>query len=68
MLEGKNAVVVGASRGLGRGVAQALSAGGASVFAIARERGGLAELRAGDPSIEVAVADATDPNLAGMPS
>ena len=40
-LEGKRAVVVGANRGLGRGVAQSLSAAGASVLAIAR---GQAEL------------------------
>ena len=39
MLEGKNAVVIGASRGLGRGVAEALSAAGASVLAIARSDG-----------------------------
>jgi len=35
-LAGKKAVVVGASRGLGRGVAEAMSAAGASVVAIAR--------------------------------
>ena len=64
-LDGKQAVVVGASRGLGRGIAGSLSVAGASVYAIARERAGLEELKAWDPSIEVAVADATDPNLAG---
>ena len=37
-LDGKAAVVVGASRGLGRGVAEAFSAAGAAVFAIARAR------------------------------
>ena len=30
MMEGENAVVVGASRGLGRGVAESLSAAGAT--------------------------------------
>ena len=64
-LDGKRAVVVGASRGLGRGIAGSLSVAGASVYAIAREQAGLDELKAWDPSIEVAVADATDPNLAG---
>lgn len=64
-LDGKKAVVVGASRGLGRGVAEALSTAGASVFAIARERTGLDELEAAHPSLEVAVADATDATLAG---
>jgi NAD(P)-dependent dehydrogenase (short-subunit alcohol dehydrogenase family) len=65
MLEGKNAVVVGASRGLGRGVAESLSAAGASVLAIARDRTGLGELSAAHPSIDVKVADATDPTVAG---
>jgi NAD(P)-dependent dehydrogenase (short-subunit alcohol dehydrogenase family) len=65
MLEGKNAVVVGASRGLGRGVAEALSAAGASVLAIARDRTGLDELRSARPSIDAKVADATDPTVAG---
>jgi NAD(P)-dependent dehydrogenase (short-subunit alcohol dehydrogenase family) len=65
MLEGKNAVVVGASRGLGRGVAESLSAAGASVLAVARDRNGLGELSAAHPSIDVKVADATDPTVAG---
>jgi NAD(P)-dependent dehydrogenase (short-subunit alcohol dehydrogenase family) len=65
MLEGKNAVVVGASRGLGRGVAESLSAAGASVLAIARDRTALDELSAAHPSIDVMVADATDPAVAG---
>jgi NAD(P)-dependent dehydrogenase (short-subunit alcohol dehydrogenase family) len=64
-LDGKRAVVVGASRGLGRGIAESLSAAGASVLAIGRERTGLHELESAHPSIELAVADATDPNLAG---
>ena len=65
MLEGKNAVVVGASRGLGRGVAESLSAAGASVLAIARDRTRLEELSSVHPSIDVMVADATDPGVAG---
>jgi NAD(P)-dependent dehydrogenase (short-subunit alcohol dehydrogenase family) len=64
-LDGKKVVVVGASRGLGRGVAEAMSRSGASVFAIARERSGLDELQAAFPTIECSVADAADPNLAG---
>ncbi|MGH2893998.1 MAG: SDR family NAD(P)-dependent oxidoreductase [Solirubrobacteraceae bacterium] len=63
-LDGKAAIVVGASRGLGRGVALALSAAGASVFATARGPAELDELRAANPSIEVAAGDATDPALA----
>lgn len=64
-LAGKKGVVVGASRGLGRGVAEAISAAGASVVALARDRAGLEDLARADPSIEVAVADATDPVVAG---
>ena len=60
-LDGKKAVVAGASRGLARGVAGSLSVAGASVYAIARDRAGLEEPKAWDQSIEVAVADATDP-------
>ena len=36
-LSGKTAMVVGASRGLGRGIAQAFSTSGASVIAVARD-------------------------------
>jgi NAD(P)-dependent dehydrogenase (short-subunit alcohol dehydrogenase family) len=59
-----HAIVVGASRGLGRGVAQSLSAAGASVLAIARGQAGLDELQAADPSIAVLAGDAADPGLA----
>jgi NAD(P)-dependent dehydrogenase (short-subunit alcohol dehydrogenase family) len=64
-LAGKKAVVVGASRGLGRGVAEAMRAADASVVAIARDRAGLEELAGTDPSIEIVVADAADPVVAG---
>jgi NAD(P)-dependent dehydrogenase (short-subunit alcohol dehydrogenase family) len=63
-LNGMHAIVVGASRGLGRGVALSLSAGGASVLAIARSQAGLDELQAADPTIEVLAGDATEPDLA----
>jgi NAD(P)-dependent dehydrogenase (short-subunit alcohol dehydrogenase family) len=63
--DGKTAIVIGASRGLGRGVAEAFGAAGASVLAIGRDRSGLEELAAGHPAIEVSVADATDPTVAG---
>jgi NAD(P)-dependent dehydrogenase (short-subunit alcohol dehydrogenase family) len=65
MVEGKKAVVVGGSRGLGRGVAESLSAAGASVLAIGRDRTALGELAAAHPTVEVMVADATDPVVAG---
>lgn len=63
-LDGKKAIVVGASRGLGRGVAHSLSAAGAAVLAIARGQAELDELRAEDASIGVLAGDATDPDLA----
>jgi NAD(P)-dependent dehydrogenase (short-subunit alcohol dehydrogenase family) len=63
-LEGKRAVVVGANRGLGRGVAQSLSAAGASVLAIARGQAELDTLSTADPSIHILAGDATDPELA----
>ncbi|WP_289850427.1 SDR family oxidoreductase [Actinoallomurus purpureus] len=65
-LTGTTALVTGASRGFGRGVATALSAVGADVVAVARDRGSLEELRAqlGDTVIPV-VADAADPVVAG---
>lgn len=65
-LTGTTALVTGASRGFGRGVAAALSGAGAQVVAVARDRGLLEELRAqlGDTIIPV-VADAADPVVAG---
>jgi NAD(P)-dependent dehydrogenase (short-subunit alcohol dehydrogenase family) len=58
------AVVVGASRGLGRGIAEAFDDAGASVIAVARSAGALAELTEIRPSIRAEVADAADPTLA----
>jgi NAD(P)-dependent dehydrogenase (short-subunit alcohol dehydrogenase family) len=63
-LDGTTAVVVGASRGLGRGVAESLAAAGASVLTIARDLAGLDTLRAEHPGIETVAADATDPDVA----
>jgi NAD(P)-dependent dehydrogenase (short-subunit alcohol dehydrogenase family) len=66
-MHGKTAVVVGASRGLGRGVAEAFAAAGASVVAVARDTGPLADLvaRSGG-SVCAEAADASDPVVAGM--
>jgi NAD(P)-dependent dehydrogenase (short-subunit alcohol dehydrogenase family) len=59
-------MVVGASRGFGRGIAEAFSSTGASVIAVARDAGSLAELAATSRSVQPEVADATDPSAAGM--
>lgn len=63
-LDSKSAIVVGASRGLGRGVAQSLSVAGASVLAVARGQAELDELAAAHPSIAVLAADAREPSVA----
>ena len=66
-LTGTSALVTGASKGLGRGVATALAQAGASVTGVARDRGRLAELQAelGDRFTPVE-ADAADPVAAGQ--
>jgi NAD(P)-dependent dehydrogenase (short-subunit alcohol dehydrogenase family) len=64
-LSGTTAIVTGASRGFGRGIATALSGAGASVVGIARDESQLDELRntLGD-SFTAAPGDATDPYTA----
>jgi NAD(P)-dependent dehydrogenase (short-subunit alcohol dehydrogenase family) len=58
-------MVVGASRGLGHGIASALADTGGRVIAVARSAPALARLAAETDAIEVEVADATDPVVAG---
>jgi NAD(P)-dependent dehydrogenase (short-subunit alcohol dehydrogenase family) len=57
-------MVVGASRGLGRGIARAFAEAGAPVIAIARTASALAEVAATSANIHTEVADATDPTSA----
>jgi 3-oxoacyl-[acyl-carrier protein] reductase len=63
-LSGQTTLVVGASRGLGRGIAKALAEAGAPVVAVARTAAALAELAAGAGTIEPEVADAGDATVA----
>lgn len=65
-LRGRRAIVVGASRGFGKGVAEAFCAAGASVLAVARDGQALAELTAVYPTLETAAADAADASTAGQ--
>ncbi|RDH76141.1 SDR family NAD(P)-dependent oxidoreductase [Mycolicibacterium moriokaense] len=60
----RTTVVVGASRGLGRGIALAFDEAGAPVVAIARSRAGLDGLAAESVGIHVEAADATDAAVA----
>lgn len=56
----RTTVVVGASRGLGRGIAQAFAEAGAPVVAVARSSTALAELASTSPNIRTEAADAAD--------
>ena len=58
-------MVVGASRGLGRGIATAFAEGGAPVIAVARSETALNELARAVSGIHPEVADAGDPSVAG---
>src|SRR5712692_6051969 len=63
-LSGKTTVVVGASRGLGRGIARAFAEAGAPVVAVARTGPALAELATTSANIRTEVADAADATVA----
>ena len=66
-LTGTTALVTGASRGFGRGIATALTRAGAQVVGVARDRGQLAELREQlGGSFTAVSADAADPVVAGQ--
>lgn len=62
-LQGKTAVVTGASRGLGAEIAVALADAGAQVLAVARDHQGLAELAARQKGIEPWPMDVLDPRF-----
>jgi len=66
-LAGATALVTGAGRGFGRGIATALSSAGAQVVGVARDRAALEEVRAAlGESFTPVTADATDPIVAGQ--
>jgi NAD(P)-dependent dehydrogenase (short-subunit alcohol dehydrogenase family) len=58
-------IVVGASRGLGRGIAAAIAEAGAPVIAVARSDTALDDVASADSGIRPEVADARDPSVAG---
>jgi len=62
-LHHRRILVIGASRGLGRGITQALAAADARVLAVARTPDSLAELHSESPSIATHPGDATDPTF-----
>jgi NAD(P)-dependent dehydrogenase (short-subunit alcohol dehydrogenase family) len=63
-LSGRTTVVVGASRGLGRGIARTFADAGAAVVAVARSAQALAELASTSANIRTEVADAADTTVA----
>jgi NAD(P)-dependent dehydrogenase (short-subunit alcohol dehydrogenase family) len=58
-------LVVGASRGLGRGIATAFAQAGTPIVAVARTAAALSELAGTSANIRTEVADATDATVAG---
>ena len=64
-LADRRAIVIGASRGLGRGVAEAFLFEGASVVAVARDTNPLNELASRHKALQIEAADASDAAVPG---
>src|SRR6516165_8926727 len=64
-LANSTTMVVGASRGLGRGIATAFAEAGAPVIAVARSENALEDLARAVSGIRPEGADAGDPSVAG---
>jgi NAD(P)-dependent dehydrogenase (short-subunit alcohol dehydrogenase family) len=63
-LDGKVAVVVGGSRGIGQAIVRALAAEGAAVWALARDAERLDQLKRENDGVQTLSADVTDPQTA----
>jgi len=64
-LSERTTIIVGASRGLGRGIATAFAQAGAPVIAVARTEAALADLAGSAGTVQPEVADAADASAAG---
>ena len=63
-LSDKTTIVVGASRGLGRGIATAFAEAGATVVALSRTAAAFPELANGSGTIQLELADAANATVA----
>lgn len=61
-LTNRNVAIIGASRGLGRGAAEAFAAAGADVVAVARDQRALEDLAARHERVRPIILDATTPD------